>query len=414
MSLWTRLKGLFSGDGGTPAQPSAGLLGALGAGQTATGMRVSSGTAMQVTAVWACVQAISQDVAKVTPHLKRRLPDGGAVEVTNHPLARILTRPNKWQTWLEFCQFMVVNKLLRGNAYAVILRTGGQLSGLVPVRADEVTIYETADGEIFYDVSPSNEFIRAMIGGSRRLHSEDVHHVRGMSMDGIYGLSPISYARECVGLALATERHGARLFGNGARPSGVLTVPGTLSAEAAERLKDSWNRAQSGVENAHKTAVLEEGTEFKPLSMTSEDAQFLETRKFQVVEICRIFRVPPHKIAHLEDATFSNIEHQNLDYYNDCLMHHFEAIEAAMARDLLRDPSLFVEFDVMRLLRGDAAARFEAYATGRNWGIFSVDEIRAREGLNPLPDGRGREYLRPLNMAVVGSGDTSGEGGDGV
>lgn len=413
MSMLSRLIGRIKGefiDGSVAVDnPTAGFLGALGASQTASGARVNPTRAMQSSAVWACVQAISQDGAKVQPVLKKRQPDGGADVVQRHPVADILRRPNGWQTWFEYAQFQYVNKLLRGNAYAVKITDGGNtLRALIPVRSDEVTIYEGAEGELFYNVSPSSEFVRAQIGGGGMFPARSIHHIRGMSMDGICGMSPISYARESVGLALAAEGYGARLFGNGARPSGVIQVEGTLSSDAAARLKDSWDRAHSGVDNAHKTAVLESGATWQPLSMTSEDAQFLETRKFQTADIARIYRVPPHKIGDLERATFSNIEHQALEYYNDCLMPHFESMEAAMGRDLLRDPSLFIDHDVTRLLRGDIQGRYAAYAIGRNWGWLSTNDVRAAEGLNPLGP-NGDDYLQPLNMVPAGTDPEASE-----
>ena len=397
------MKGEFLSDTGNTTSPSQSLLGALGGRRTRSGMDVNRVTAMQATAVWACVQAISQDIAKVPAQLKRRLPSGDTEVVLDAPLARLLRKPNTWQTWNEYVQFQLVNRLLSGNSYAVIQRDGSnRLTGIVPVAANDVTIYEAA-GQIYYDVHPSNTFVAGMIGGGRRFDRGEIHHVRGMSLNGIHGLSPVAYFRETIGLSLAQERHGAALFGNSAMPSGVLETDDALSEEAASRLKRSWNDAQSGVDNAGKTAVLESGVKWKPLAMSNEDAQYLESRRFSVSEIARIYRVPPHKVGDLERATFSNIEEQSLEYVTDCLMPHFEAIEAAMGRDLVSQPDQFIEFDVSRLLRGDIKSRIEAMGALWDRGVVNADEIRMKEGMNPMPDGLGATYWRPLNFVAVGS-----------
>lgn len=409
------IKGEFFDSQVAVDKPTASFLGALGGGRVAAGVQVTPDSAMRSAAVWACVQAISQDCAKVRPMLKRRASDGSAQAVVNHPVAGLLLRPNSWQTWFEYAQFQFVNKLLRGNAYAVKVRDRAQnVRALIPVRADEVSIYEgegpDGAGELFYDISPQSDLTRRRIGGAGRFSARDVHHIRGMSLDGICGLSPIGYAREGVGLALAAETFGAKLFGNGARPSGVIEVPEILSDDAVKRMKSSWEAAHAGVQNAHKTAVLEQGAKWRPLTMTSEDAQFLETRKFQVSDIARIYRVPPHKIGDLEKATFSNIESQSLEYYNDCLMPHFESFEQAMARDLLQDPRLFIDHDVRQLLRGDIQGRFAAYATGRQWGWLSANDILKSEGDNPIANGD--IYLQPMNMVPAGTEPAAQEGAD--
>ncbi|MEM1344345.1 MAG: phage portal protein [Pseudomonadota bacterium] len=373
-------------------------------------MNVTSMTALQVTAVWGCIRAISQDFSKIPPELKRKLPGGGFETVTDHPVARLLVRPNRWQTWNEFAKFMMLNKLLGGNAYAVrVVDTAGRIAAIVPVRYDDVTIYDGHD-DILYDVHPSNRFVWRQIGGGRQFERSEVHHVRDLSRDGICGLSPIAYAREVIGHACAEQAYGASFFGSGAHPGGVLESPQGLSPEAARRLKGSWEEAHRGVGNSHRTAVLEDGVTYKPLSMSNKDSQFIESRQFSVIEICRIFRVPPHKVQSMERSTFSNIEEQNIEYVTDTLIPHFEDAEMAMKRDLLSGPDdedLYIDHDANRLMRGNATVRFATYATRRNWGIITANEARAREGLGPIPGGD--DALMPMNMQVMGeAGQGSG------
>ena len=238
------------------------------------------------------------------------------------------------------------------------------------------------------------------------LTDDRVWHLRGLSNDGLDGYSPISLMRQAIGLSMAAEKFGAKFFGNDARPGGILLHPGQLGDEAAKRLTETWESRHGGLSGAHRVAVLEEGLSYKEIGIPPDDAQFLETRKFQVNEIARIYRIPPHMLADLERATFSNIEHQSIDFVTHTIRPWLVRWEQSIKQNLMvpadRD-RYFAEFLVDGLLRGDTKSRYEAYAIGRQNGWFSADDIREMENLNPLPDGKGEEYLIPLNMIPAGS-----------
>jgi HK97 family phage portal protein len=292
---------------------------------------------------------------------------------------------------------MSAHLCLRGNAYALINRNArGQILELIPLHPDQVSVQMQADYRLRYACT--------LEGGQRMaLATGEVFHVRGLTLNGWLGISPIAYAREAIGLAMATERFGATLFRNGAKMGGVLEHPGKISKEAADRLRSSFDEAHNG-ENAHRTAILEEGLKWSKVSMTADDSQFLETRKYQRSEIAAIFRVPPHMIGDLERATFSNIEQQSLEFVNFTLMPWLHRIEKAIRRDLLTPAErtrMMARFNVANLLRGDAAARAAYYQSGIQQGWMTRNEARHAESdlgvmLNPL-EGLD-EPLLPLNM----------------
>lgn len=364
-----------------------------GAGVAQAGALVTPESAMRISAVWACVRVISQSVA-VLPLILYRLAQSGRVKATDHALFNLLAiRPNGWQTAYDFRLMMQGHLSLRGNAYArIVPAPDGTIAELWPLHPDRVRVFRLDNNRLRYQVrNPGTNVTENFV-------QEEILHIRGLSTDGILGLSPIAIARESIGGALGTQDYANRLFANDARPGGVLTVPGKLSEPAARRLKEDWQNKFSGP-NIHRTAVLEEGTTWKETGMTPEDAQFLETRKFQVVDICRVFGVPPHKVGELDRATHSNIEHQGIEFVTDTLMPWLVAWEQAISRDLMTEPeraALHAEFQVDALLRGDTPSRYTAYATGRQWGWLSVNDIRAKEGMDPVEGGE--VYLRPLNM----------------
>jgi HK97 family phage portal protein len=365
--------------------------------ETSSGMVVNADTAMRAAAVHACVQYLARALGGMPLILYRRLPDGGKERDYDHPLARMLhDQPNGWQTAFDFRAMLQAHLCLRGNAYARIVPSNGNPFGeLVPMHPDRVRpLPARVRGRIAYEyLSPQGE--------RQVLLQEEVLHLRGLSVadDGHVGLSPLDCMRESIGLALAAEAHGARFYKNNARPGVVLKHPGRLSEAAATRLKAAWNDRFEGVHNAHKTAVIEEGMDVVTLGMTAEQAQFLETRKFQRSEIAAIFGVPPHKIGDLERATFSNIEHQAIEVVTDTIRPWAVAWEQAIARDLFTEDmrrTHMVAFNLDGLLRGDIASRYQAYATGRQWGWLSANDIREREDMNRIADGD--LYLAPLNM----------------
>ena len=376
-----------------------GLVALFGGGTaTAAGVTVNVESAMRITAVMACVRVLAETIASLPLKTYRLQPDGGKYPDRNNPLWALLhDQPNRWQTSFEFREMLVGHVALRGNAYAQIVSSGGRgAAELIPLHPDRTRPFFAPDGTRAYEYQPDT-------GPRRILLQEEVLHVAGLGFDGLKGLDPITYARESLGLSIATEAFGARFFANDARPGVYLEHPGLVSAQAAERLKKAWEERHRGVENSHKVAVLEEGMKVASIGVDPEHAQFLETRKFQIAEIARMFRIPPHMIGDLEKATFSNIEQQSLEFVMHTIRPWAVRIEQAIRRDLLtasQKRTHVVEFDVNGLLRGDIKSRYDAFATGRNWGWLSVNDIRRLENLNPID--KGDIYLQPLNMSEAG------------
>lgn len=376
------------------------LLRALtGYGEAASGEHVSPDTAMHCAAVFACVGVLSESVAQLPLKLYRERPDGGKDPVRDHPLFRILHRqPNPWMTSFEWREMAMTHLCLRGNHFAFINRVGGQVRELLPIPPDCVTVEQNADWSLTYRVN---------FGSGRGIETVppgNMLHVRYRSLNGYTGISPIAYARESIGLAVATEKHGARLFKNNARPGGVLEHPGTMNEDAAARFMRQWQAAFTG-ENAHRTALLEEGMTFRALTMTSEDAQYLETRRFQTEDIARIYRVPLHMIQETTKTTSwgSGIEHMTIGFVRFTLLPWLVRWEQAIERDLLPDDergNLSPSFLVDGMERGDIKSRYESYQIAIQNGILNPNEVRAKENLNPRHGGD--DYLTPLNMRVNG------------
>ena len=371
---------------------------AFSGGASASGVVVSPQTAMQSAAVYSSVKVLAESIGMLPLNLYRKDANNQRTLMAEHPLHVLChDQPNEWMTSVEFWEMMVISLNLRGNAFAYINRNrSGQVVELLPLQPDMVQVQMGTDFQLQYDVSmPDGTFKRFAVG--------EIFHIRGMSMNGWQGISPISYARESIGLSLATEKFGGQLFKNGAKMGGVLEHPGKLSKDSYERIKASFDEAHSG-DNAHKTALLEEGMKFSRISLSANDSQFLETRKYQRSEIAAIFRVPPHMIGDLEKATFSNIEQQSLEFVNYSLMPWLVRIEKAIKRDLMTPAerkNLTAKFNVSGLLRGDASARSALYHNGILDGWMTRNEARAAESelgivLNPL---QGLDLpLIPLNM----------------
>lgn len=388
------------------AWPSPQLFGMFGTAASSTGVPVTPLSALQVAAVYACVKCLAEDIAKLPLALLRGQADGNWHPDRAHPVARLLACPNRWQTPFDFWSFLVVSLMLRGNAFAAIRRgANGSPDMLIPISWDRVSVMLSPEGWLYYNIS------HPQIGFGVTLHQDDVLHVRNISVDGGYlGISPIAAAQDVIGLALATQQHGAVLFRQGTNLTGVLKAAKSLSPEAATRLAQSWRDIYGGVQNAAKVAVLEEGMDFQKIQMTAEESQFLGTRQFQIPEICRLFRVPPHKIQDLSRATFSNIENQAQQYIDDALQPIAVRIEQACARVLLFDderPEMLFRFEFEELLRGDFKTRMEGYAVAINTGVMNPNEARRRERLNPY-DG-GDTFRTPLNMAAAGVAAPTGQ-----
>ena len=368
-----------------------------GGTQTAAGMVVTPETAMQLSAVYACVRILATALASLPVKPYREKADGGREAVKTHPLYNLLRwQPNGWLTSFEWREMLMGHVLLRGNAYSYKeYRGDGALAALIPLHPDRTTPFWAPNGKVAYRYTDRD--------GTQHVYlQEEVLHIRGMSNDGLAGMSVIGNLRETIGLTLAAEQFGGRYFGNGTVVSGVLQTDEQLSDAAYERLKQDWANRHAGVYNAHRPAILEEGLKWQSLTVNPEDAQFLETRKFQVSEICRIFGVPPHMVADVSGSTSwgTGIEQQGIGFVVYALQPWLVRWEQAMKRDLLAGKSsqhLYVEFNVDGLLRGDSKARADFYKALFGMGAISSNEIRAKENMNPVA--AGNRYYVPLNMA---------------
>lgn len=363
---------------------------------TVSGENVSNDGALRIATVYACINNISQDIAKLPFNVYQRQGDSN-IKRGEHPLYNILHwRSNDKMSAVTFRQILTAHVLGWGNGYAEIERdVYNKVAGLLPLRPDRVTPQVDTSGNVYYEVLLDN-------GEKKVLLPHEVFHIPGLGFDGLVGYNVIRYARECMGAARAAEKYGASFFGNGALPGGVLEHPGRLTEEAQKRLVDSWNVTHQGADKAHRIRVAEEGMKFNSISIPPEESQFLETREFTVPEICRWFRMPPHKVQDLRRATFSNIEQQSLEYVTDALQIWMVRWEQEAWRKLLteaeRAQGYFVEHVAEGLLRGDIKTRYEAYAQGRQWGWLSVNEIRRLENMNPVEEGD--QYLVPMNMTT--------------
>ena len=283
-------------------------------GGTTSGKRVNEMSAMQMTAVYSCVRILAEAMAGLPLHLYRYTDNGSKEKAIEHPLYWLLhDEPNPEMTSFIFRETLMTHLLLWGNAYAQIVRNGkGEVLGLYPLMPNKMSVDRDADGRLWYTYTRSTDEAPTMKGSTVKLHPYDVLHIPGLGFDGLVGYSPIAMAKNAIGMGIACEEYGARFFANGAAPGGVLEHPGTV--KDPQKIRDSWNSVYRGTGNAHKVAVLEEGMKYTPIGISPEQAQFLETRKFQINEIARIFRVPPHMVGDLEKSSFSNIEQQSLEF----------------------------------------------------------------------------------------------------
>lgn len=372
-----------------------------GGAATAAGMWVSEETALHYSPFFAGVNAISTDVGKLPLLLYERLEPKGKRRAREHPLYRVLhDEPNELMPPLALRRTAQAHALTWGTGYVNVVRNGrGDVVELWPLRPDRIKpdIKRTGPGKMAVTWLYRDE----VNGIHTRLFPDEVLPIGGLGYDGIRGYSLVGYARQSIGLGLATERYGAAFFGNGSRPGGVLKHPRQLSDKGRERLKTDWENLHRGLDRAQRVAILEEGLEWQAIGIPNDDAQFLETRRFGVEEQTRWLRIQPHKIGHLEHATFTNIEHQALEYVTDTLLGWLVNWDQVINMRLLtavEKPLFFAEHFVDGLLRGDLKTRYEAYAIGRQWGWLSADDVQEKENGNPLPDGRGETYLVPLNM----------------
>lgn len=365
-------------------------------GSTTSGKVVNERTAMQTTAVYACVRILSETLASLPLHTYRHT-ERGKEKAIDHNLYYLLhDEPNPEMTSFVFRETLMGHLLLWGNAYAQIIRDGsGKVVALYPLLPDKMKVDRTSAGELYYEYQTDT--------GPVILRNYEVFHIPGLGFDGLVGYSPIAMAKNAIGMAIATEEYGAKFFANGANPGGVLEHPGVL--KDPKRVRDSWNAVYQGSGNAHRIAVLEEGMKFHSIGIPPEQAQFIATRKFQLNEIARIFRIPPHMIGDLDKSSFSNIEQQSREFVKYTLDPWVSRWEQAIHKLLLKPDEkrqYFVKFNVDGLLRGDYESRMNGYAIGRQNGWLSANDIRELEDMNRIPEDQGGDlYLINGNMTKL-------------
>ena len=411
-----------------PKNSTAGSAYRFYMGGSTAGKNVTERSAMQITAVYSCVRVLSEAVAGLPLHVYKYRSDGDNMDVAavcpkrgmdaaqqrqtggkekaiNHSLYRLLhDEPNPEMTSFVFRETLMTHLLLWGNAYAQIIRNGkGEVIALYPLMPNRMTVDRDSNGKLYYKYyRGSDEAIRSK-EYEVILSPGDVLHIPGLGFDGLVGYSPIAMAKNAIGLAIATEEFGAKFFANGAAPSGVLEHPGTIKDPT--KVREAWQSQFGGSSNSGKVAVLEEGMKYTPISISPEQAQFLETRKFQINEIARIFRVPPHMVGDLEKSSFSNIEQQSLEFVKYTLEPWLVRWEQSMIRSLLtpsEKQKYFIKFNVDGLLRGDYASRMSGYATARQNGWMSANDIRELENLDRIPTEDGGDlYLINGNMTKL-------------
>jgi len=397
--------GIFSGffkSRDKPQNSTAGSGYRFYLGGTTSGKAVTERSAMQMTAVYSCVRILAEAVAGLPLHLYRYKEDGGKEKALDHPLYLLLhDEPNPEMSSFVFRETLMTHLLLWGNAYAQIIRNGkNEVVALYPLMPNKMTVDRDTNGHLYYSYNRGNDEAIRDKQSTVILRPADVLHIPGLGFDGLVGYSPIAMAKNAIGMAIACEEYGAKFFANGAAPGGVLEHPGTL--KDPQRIRESWQSTYGGTSNAHRIAVLEEGMKYTPIGISPEQAQFLETRKFQINEIARIFRVPPHMVGDLEKSSFSNIEQQSLEFVKYTLDPWVIRWEQSIMRTLISQEEksqYFVKFNLEGLLRGDYQSRMNGYAIGRQNGWMSANDIRELENLDRIPAEEGGDlYLINGNM----------------
>lgn len=399
-----------------PAKPKAlhpfveQYFSSFGGGQALTGLHVSPDTALKVSAVWACVRVISDPLGWLPLIVYRRQADGGRQRATWHPIYELLhDQPNIWQTAMEFRKMLTVYALLRGDGLARILPgPRGAVDQLIPIHPDRlVSIEQMADYSLRYTVRKAGSAT-----DTETLLGDEVFHLRFTSLDGVRGTSVIEYARETMGLGLATEQYAARFFNQNATPTGLLRHPGRVDRAGREKIKAEWEATFAGLDNAHRTAVVAEGIDYTPISLSNQDSQFLETREFGVEEVARWFGVPLHKIQHNSKTTSwgSGVEEMNQDFTSATLAPLATAWQQAISRDLILDTqNYYAEFMFDALSRGRLLDRYQAFHLALTDGWLSRNEVRQIENHNRA-DGLD-DFLYAANMVVEGADPAPGQGG---
>ena len=380
-----------------PQNRTAGSAYAFYMGGSTSGKQVTERSAMQMTAVYSCVRILSEAVAGLPLHLYRYKEGGGKEKAIDLPLYRLMhDEPNPEMSSFVFRETLMTHLLLWGNAYTQIIRNGkGEVIALYPLMPNKMRVDRDENGNLYYEYVHSLDEADTMKNTTVRLTPYNVLHIPGLGFDGLVGYSPIAMAKNAIGMAIACEEYGAKFFANGAAPSGVLEHPGVI--KDPQKVREAWQSQFGGSQNANKIAVLEEGMKYTPISISPEQAQFLETRKFQINEIARIFRVPPHMVGDLEKSSFSNIEQQSLEFVKYTLDPWVMRWEQSLSRALFTEEekkTLFFKFNVEGLLRGDYQSRMNGYATARQNGWMSANDIRELENMDKIPAEQGGDlYL---------------------
>lgn len=376
-------------------------------GRARVGRVVTPDTAMTFSAWYACSNLVATTMAALPLRMYSKAADGSKAEAPNHPLNDLLEyQPNRWQTAFDFKAWMMYCLLNRGNAYAEIIEgPRGFADRLEPIHPDLVTVTRGDDYRIRYRIS-------SMKPGQvdRVLLDDEILHLRGPHAPGLVGISPISYARRTIGLALDAEEHGIRHFNSGARPSGVVTVPETMSDAAFNRFAKTWKQSFEGMQGAGKTPILEDGAKFDAITMNAVDSQFLETRQFQIEEVCRWLNVPPVMIHHMVKSTSwgTGVEQIMLSFVRTCVLMWSEVWTGAIRRDLILIPRQYeARFDIESLIRGDMKAQADFFSRLVLNGILTRNEARDALGYNPLEG-----LSEPLTPNNTNTSDTApGNGG---
>ena len=380
-----------------PQNRTAGSAYTFYMGGSTSGKQVTERSAMQMTAVYSCVRILSEAVAGLPLHLYRYKEGGGKEKAIDLPLYRLMhDEPNPEMSSFVFRETLMTHLLLWGNAYAQIIRNGkGEVIALYPLMPNKMRVDRDENGNLYYEYVHSSDEADTMKNTTVRLTPYNVLHIPGLGFDGLVGYSPIAMAKNAIGMAIACEEYGAKFFANGAAPSGVLEHPGVI--KDPQKVREAWQSQFGGSQNANKIAVLEEGMKYTPISISPDQAQFLETRKFQINEIARIFRVPPHMVGDLEKSSFSNIEQQSLEFVKYTLDPWVMRWEQSLSRALFTEEekkTLFFKFNVEGLLRGDYQSRMNGYATARQNGWMSANDIRELENMDKIPAEQGGDlYL---------------------
>ena len=372
----------------------------FGGASTDSGVSVTPDTALTYSAVYAAVRCIAESVSSLPLNYYERLPAGGKAHAKANPLHYLLhDEPNPEMTSLQWREASMAHLLLHGNSYTEIVRDlEGNAVELWPIDPTMVAPRRTDSGELYYELNRGKNFITA----------NNMLHIPGLSFDGISGVSPITLARQSLGLSMAIEQFGAGYFGRGARPGGVLTFPGQLSPEARQNLRRSFEELHAGGANSHRVALLEAGLKWEAIGVPPDDSQFLQSREFQIIEVARWFNLPPNKLKDLSKTSYNSLEQMEISFVVDTLRPWLVRWEQQLNRKLIRPKdrgSYFFEHNVDGMLRGDQASRYTAYSVGRNWGWLSVNEIREKENMNPI-DG-GDVYMQPMNMQAINTAPTA-------